>query len=107
MPWWIIGPITIGVWIEGQAPTWSLGQAGASFTTLVGHLFYGGITGAGFFILVDIYLRFFPESEAEMATSWEPDKRVVVLGGGFGGVSTAQRLEKLFSRELQLANQAP
>ena len=45
-----------------------------------------------------LYLRLRPELEA--ATPTEVVKvRVVILGGGFGGTGTAQRLEQLFSRD--------
>ena len=99
--WWIAGPITLGPFLDGRGPTWSLSEASVAFPSLVGHLLYGGLTGFGFHILVAIYLRLRPEPA--LATPAEPaNKRVVILGGGFGGVSVARRLEQLFSRDLSL-----
>ena len=109
MLWWIAGPITLGALLDGRGPTWSLEEAGVAFPSLIGHLLYGGITGLGFHILVALYLRLSPEPE--LATPAEAaKKRVVILGGGFGGVSVAQRLERLFARvpslEITLVSQS-
>ena len=99
--WWIIGPMTLGPLLDGQGPTWSLDDASIAFPSLIGHLLFGGITGIGLHSLVSLYLRLYPEFEpatpAEVAR-----KRIVILGGGFGGTGAAQRLEQLFSRDLSL-----
>ena len=100
--WWIIGPLTFGALIDGRGPTWSLGEAGDVFPSLIGHLLYGGITGLGFYSLVTLYLRFRPEPEAVSIPDKAPKNRVVILGGGFGGTSVAQRLEQIFAREPNL-----
>ena len=107
--WWIVGPITFGALLDGRGPAWSLDEAGVAFPSLVGHLLYGGMTGFGFHVLVTLYLRLRPEPErtapAELAK-----KRVVILGGGFGGVGVAQRMEQLISRgpgmEITLVSQS-
>ena len=99
--WWIAGPITLGALLDGEGPTWSLNEAGVSFPSLVGHLLYGGLSGFGFHVLVALYLRLRPEPEVA-APEEGPKKRVVILGGGFGGVSVAQRLEQLFSHDPSL-----
>ena len=100
--WWIVGPITLGPLWEGQGPTWSLVQASAAFPSLIGHLLYGGVTGLGFYLLVAAYLRLRPEVEPVPAPAQAPQRRVVILGGGFGGMSTAQRLERIFARDPSL-----
>ena len=99
--WWIAGPITLAALLDGKGPTWSLDEAGVAFPSLVGHLLYGGLTGFGFHILVAVYLRLSPEPEHAAPAEVEK-KRVVILGGGFGGVSVAQRLEQIFSRDPSL-----
>ncbi|MCZ6529702.1 MAG: NAD(P)/FAD-dependent oxidoreductase [Chloroflexi bacterium] len=97
--WWIVGPLTLSPILMGQGPTWSLGEAGASFLNLTGHILFGGITGFSFYVLVTAYERWFPESHEGVSAPPPPRTRVVILGGGFGGVSTAQRLEKLTARD--------
>ena len=99
---WIVGPITLGVVYEGDDPGWSLFEAGNAFPSLIGHLLYGGLTGLGVYGLVALYLAARPEPEGT-GTSPEPEKkRVVILGGGFGGVSVAKRLEQIYSRDENL-----
>ena len=97
--WWIVGPLTLSPILMGQAPTWSLDQAGASFLNLTGHILYGGITGFGFYALVTAYERRFPRLLERAAASPTSPTQVVILGGGFGGVSTAQRLERLTAQD--------
>ena len=99
--WWIVGPITLGATLDGRGPTWSLDEASAAFPSLIGHLVYGGLTGTGFHILVALYLRLRPEPEPD-TTAQGVTKRVVILGGGFGGTGAARRLEQLFSRDQSL-----
>ena len=96
--WWIAGPITLGPVFDGRGPTWSLVEAGVAFPSLIGHLLYGGLIGIGLHVLVAVYQHLCPQSEPA-ARAEVVKKRVVILGGGFGGTSAAQRLEQLLSRD--------
>jgi NADH dehydrogenase len=96
--WWIAGPFTLVPALTGVGPTWSLREANAALPSLVGHVLYGALTGLSYYLLVTLYLRARPEPQA-VAPAEAPSTRVVILGGGFGGVATAQRLEQLFSRD--------
>src|SRR6266540_240566 len=93
--WWILGPLTLAPLLLGPGPTWFLAEASATFPSLIGYLLYGGLTGLGFTVLAALWPRPRPESAPERA----PTRRVLILGGGFGGVSAAQRLEQLFARD--------
>ncbi|MGI8554459.1 MAG: NAD(P)/FAD-dependent oxidoreductase, partial [Dehalococcoidia bacterium] len=86
--------------LEGHSPTWSLVEASRAFPDLIGHLVYGGVTGLGFYALMTISLRANPELEEPVRPR---PKKVVILGGGFGGLAAAQRLEQLLSSESDLA----
>ena len=100
--WWIAGPLTLGALFDTGGPTWSLVDAATVFPSLIGHLLYGGLTGLGFYGLVTLYLRFWPEPEAPTVPAEVQKNRVVILGGGFGGTSVAQRLERIFARDQNL-----
>ena len=100
--WWIAGPLTLGALFDGRGPTWSIGEASTVFPSLVGHLLYGGLTGLGFYIMLTLYLHLRPEREPVSVASEAPKTRVVILGGGFGGIATAQRLEQLFTHDPNL-----
>ena len=84
---WIIGPLTLTPLVLGDDLTWYTGEAQAAFSTLIGHLLYGGLTGFSFYVSLTLYLRRRPERVAPEVT--RPVKRVVILDGGFGGISTA------------------
>jgi NADH dehydrogenase len=93
--WWVVGPLTLLPLLLGQQPSWSLSDASAAFPTLVGYLLYGGVMGGSFSILVSLSRNLYPTLEPVVAAT-EPTTRIVIIGGGFGGVSAAQRLEQLF-----------
>ncbi|MGQ0569540.1 MAG: NAD(P)/FAD-dependent oxidoreductase [Armatimonadota bacterium] len=98
--WWIAGVLTLVPLVQGRGPTWTAGAAAAVLPNLVGHLVYGALTGLCFYVLVSLYVRRWPESAADaLSPAAAPVRRVVILGGGFGGVSAAQRLEQLFARD--------
>ena len=108
--WWVAGPMSLGPLLEGAGPTWSIVEAQKVFPSLIGHLLYGGVTGLGFYIFVASYLHFRPRSEDLIPLPEVPKTRVLILGGGFGGIGTAQRLERLYSRvpgvEITLVSQS-
>ena len=90
---WALGPLTLAPLLDGASPTWSAGEAHAAFSSLIVHLVFGGLTGFGFYVaasLFDLYLRPLPS----VSPPTRDKTRVIVLGGGFGGISTAQGLEQ-------------
>jgi NADH dehydrogenase len=97
---WIAIPLTLNPLLVGEGPTWSLAEAAAAFPGLIAYLLYGGLTGIGFVALVTQTLRLFPEIEP--AAEIQPAKRVLILGGGYAGMRTAQRLEQLYARDPDL-----
>ena len=98
---WIIGPLTLRPLLDGASLTWSTTEAAAAFPSLIGHLLYGGVTGLGFHLLVTLDRRVHPTRPAP-AVETQPLKRIVILGGGFGGLGAAQRLEQLDMRQAGL-----
>lgn len=94
--WWIVGPLTLVPLLRGNLPTWSLEEATAVFPNLIAALLYGSLTGLFYYLLVPAVKRRWPppQPSAAFAQPATPT-HVVVLGGGFGGVAVAQRLEQL------------
>ncbi len=97
---WVAGTLTLRPLLEGDSPTWSAAAASAGFPSLVGHLMYGAITGLGLHLGLCALAGRFPEDEHP--ASAEPRHRVVILGGGFGGMAAAQRLEQIYRRDPSL-----
>ena len=98
---WVAGPLTLYPTVEGAGPTWSAAEATAIFPSLIGHLLFGGVTASAFLGLVVAQLRWRPALFMDSKAAPTPT-RIVILGGGFGGISTAQRLEQLFWRDPSL-----
>ncbi len=98
---WILGPLTIRPLAEGQIPDWSIAVASAGFPSLMGHMLYGALTIGGLYWVVDrwgggaVLAR--PSERAV-----ERVHRIVVLGGGFGGMSAAQTLERMTRKRRDL-----
>ena len=97
--WWIAGPMTLSPLLGGLGPSWSILEASTAFPSLIGHLLYGGVTGLGLYATANLYLRYRPEVEAPETRAEAASKHILILGGGFAGISAAQRLERLFAHD--------
>jgi NADH dehydrogenase FAD-containing subunit len=95
--WWIVGPLTLTSLLRGRVPTWSLAEAAAAFPGLTAHLLYGGVVGVMFYVLTSAYARRYPE--LPRVSPGVPATHLLILGGGFGGVTAAQRLEQILARD--------
>jgi NADH dehydrogenase len=96
----IVGPLTVVPIAAGDTVSWSLTDVSAALPELVAALGFGAITGVVF----------------HAASAWlvgrrpvPPDvdppvtiPKVVILGGGFGGVGAAERLEQITARSAEV-----
>lgn len=92
--WWMLGGLTLFPLFLGEAVRWSGEAATAAFPSLVGHLIYGGVAGLAYQAFAELLqLERTAESPARAGPATRP--RILILGGGFAGVSVAQHLERL------------
>ncbi|MGB8521754.1 MAG: FAD-dependent oxidoreductase, partial [Candidatus Acidiferrales bacterium] len=91
--WGLISVIAIPLF-SGEMPQWSAEQMRTHFPALVAWVLYGALLGLVTQSLTDITEKVFgPEAEKALPTP-QHKKRIVILGGGFAGMRTAECLEK-------------
>lgn len=100
--WWLLGPLTLVPLLMGRVPLWSVAAARTAFPSLIGLLLYGGIMGFSFYALWLLLQTLYPITATNDPSEKSGNKRVVILGGGFGGMAVARQLEKLFARNAEV-----
>jgi NADH:quinone reductase (non-electrogenic) len=91
--WALVSVIALPV-LSGQMPEWSAEQMRGHFPALVGWVLYGAVLAIISPWLSDCADAILgPEKEVRAGIP-SPAKQIVILGGGFAGMKTAQCLEK-------------
>ena len=94
--WAVISVIALPL-LSGQMPEWSAEQMRSHFSVLVGWVLFGLTLGLFTQLLNEVAARVSGPEVAPVAENNSPKKRIVILGGGFAGMTAAEGLE----RELQ------
>jgi NADH dehydrogenase len=99
VPAWVIFGVILFPLFAGQTPEWSNQGMRDLFPELIGWVLYGGALGMIAQGLNDLALaKLGPEPERAKPAAAEP-KHIVILGGGFAGMTTAQNLEQVFGAD--------
>ena len=106
--WGLVSAIAIPL-LSGQMPEWSAEQMRQHFPALVGWVVYGASLGIINQAFQDSAEHFFGPESAPKVSAVSVSKRIVILGGGFAGMRTAECLEEKlhtdFSVSLTLINE--
>ena len=95
--WWATVWLTAVPLVTASGPDWSITDASAVFPLLVASILFGAITATSFFVASTLLIGERATTRQVAATNVPISRRIVILGGGFGGVATAQRLERLLA----------
>ena len=99
VPAWVIFGVILFPLFAGETPEWSNQGMRDLFPELVGWVLYGGALGLIAQALNDLALaKLGPEPEPAKPAKPQP-KHIVILGGGFAGMTTAQNLEQVFGAD--------
>jgi NADH dehydrogenase len=93
--WGLISVIAIPL-LSGKTPEWSADQMRGHFPALVGWVLYGALVGLITQALTDIAETVVGPEVEEVSQAPQEKKRIMILGGGFAGMRTAECLEKQF-----------
>jgi NADH:ubiquinone reductase (H+-translocating) len=91
--WGLISVIALPL-LSGQMPGWDAEQMRQHFPALVGWVVYGSFLGIIHRALQDGTEHFFGSEPVPIASPVSVSKRIVILGGGFAGMRTAECLEE-------------
>ena len=91
---WVIWSLSLLPVLVGEEPRWSAQQAAQAYGELIAATMLGGLSAAMLIVLGALV----PAPVARRTEAQPERPRIVILGGGFAGVSAARRLESLAPR---------
>ena len=97
VPAWVVFGVILIPLFRGEMPEWTGGEMRALSPEFIGWILYGSVLGLVTQALNDIALAGLgPEPAAPAETHCPEPKHIVILGGGFAGMTTALNLEEVF-----------
>lgn len=96
VPLWALVDVVARPLLAGESPRWTAAEMQGEFPALVGWVLFLVVFGLVAHGADALARRWFGAESAPSARASVTPRRIVILGGGFAGVSTAEHLERLF-----------
>jgi NADH:quinone reductase (non-electrogenic) len=103
VPLWALVDVVALPLAWGEPPRWTATEMQGEVRALVGWILYLVATGWIAYALQPIARAMFGSETLAREPARPPPRRIVILGGGFAGVSTAEQLERLFGADPSVA----